>query len=576
MLTVLINWTIIAITSYLVGYATLKTMLRAMKMDESTFEKNSPMVNVIRILLGLALLTTYAEIWSLFYKVGAIAFGIVVIVSLVILCVYRMDIRREIQIKLGWKSVICLAVVLLMSYGTSRGYIHFDTNLYHAQAIRWIEEYGLVPGLGNLQSRFGYNSAEFALNALYSFVWLLGQSMHCTAGFFALISVIVFAGIKDIWSGKDGNGKRIIRIRLSDYVRLGLLFYLGIIYSEMINPASDYYAQLLIFDIVILWLDMVDICKNKEAQYAYRGILCVLLVYAITIKLSIGLLVLLALVPGLFWIRNKNVKSVVTCLISGMIIVIPYFIRNYIISGWILYPSTIVSIGSPDWQIPKGEAQYDAKEIGMWGRGITSADMWKDVTATNWIAGWFAKLPFLEKVLVLGSFLAVIVVVILLGIDIFRYIKSRANYCIDENLIVAGVVAIGTVFWFCSAPLVRYGYAYLIIMPFCVMGYLILIKLPIKMNQIGNIVFALLALSVIFLKTKGLLADVVRTKDADCYIMQQDYIDGDAYSYEIDGVKVYVANEAGQIGYYKFPSSPSENKDIRLRGTSLKDGFKKK
>ena len=44
--------------------------------------------------------------------------------------------------------------------------MHVDTGLYHAQAIRWIEEYGVVCGLGNLHSRFAYNSAAFALCAL--------------------------------------------------------------------------------------------------------------------------------------------------------------------------------------------------------------------------------------------------------------------------------------------------------------------------------------------------------------------------------------------------------------------------
>lgn len=67
-------------------------------------------------------------------------------------------------------------LVLLMAYGTSRGYMHVDTGLYHAQAIRWIEEYGVVPGLGNLHSRFAYNSAAFPLCAIYGMRWMAGGS----------------------------------------------------------------------------------------------------------------------------------------------------------------------------------------------------------------------------------------------------------------------------------------------------------------------------------------------------------------------------------------------------------------
>ena len=51
---------------------------------------------------------------------------------------------------------------------------HYDTYLYHAQAIRWIEEYGVVPGLGNLHHRFAYNNSVFSLQALFSLSFLLG------------------------------------------------------------------------------------------------------------------------------------------------------------------------------------------------------------------------------------------------------------------------------------------------------------------------------------------------------------------------------------------------------------------
>ena len=42
----------------------------------------------------------------------------------------------------------------MTAYFASRGLQHTDTGIYHAQAIRWYEEYGLVKGLGNLQQHF--------------------------------------------------------------------------------------------------------------------------------------------------------------------------------------------------------------------------------------------------------------------------------------------------------------------------------------------------------------------------------------------------------------------------------------
>lgn len=543
-----------------------------------------PAPNVLILFLGLSFVTAYAEIWSLFVGVATWADYVLIIFAMAVMLFNSKAIGKIMTTDSKIKFVVYVGLVLLFAYGTSRGYMHYDTNLYHAQAIRWIEEYGIVPGLANLQSRFGYNSAEFALNALYSWVWYFGQSLHTTAGFFALLSSFLLVDINHIWDKKDAAGKRIINVRLSDYVRIGLLFYLGIIYSEMISPASDYYAQLLIFDIIIMWLDMDALAKEKPDIFSdgrvqeYRALLCILLVYAITIKLSIGLLVLLALIPGLSWIRGKNYMKIAACLVSGLVIAIPYFIRNYIISGWILYPSTIIKIGSPDWQLPKGEAQYDAKEIGMWGRGITRAEEWKNVTAINWIPDWFKGLDLLEKAWVLGSLVAVITVIVLV---IMTHISKKDHKAetVERTLPVMTILSVGTVFWFCSAPLVRYGYAYLIIMPLMTFGSVLdLLAYKNEKNgmRIRNIAFLIMAFGVIVLKSKGLVSDIIRTSGEDYYSMQQDYIDGEAFTYEVDGQTIYVANDAGQIGYYKFPATPNENNNVSLRGNDFSHGFRHK
>lgn len=595
---VLINWIFILLTTYSTGYIFLKILLKIFGInskkqdtDDSLSQEKYiamlPAPNIIIILLGLAVVTAYAQIWSLFSGVATWADYILMIFSLIVMIFNSKHIGKLMTVESKPRMAVYIVLTGLFAYGTSRGYMHYDTNLYHAQAIRWIEDFGVIPGLANLQSRFGYNSSEFALNALYSWRWYLGQSLHTTAGFFALLSSVIAADIGHIWRDKNEQGKRIINIRLSDFVRLGLIFYLGIIFSEIISPASDYYAQLLIFDIIILWLDMDDISTRDSDRFTsdrvteYRALLCILIVYAITIKLSIGLLVLLAIIPGISWIKTKKIRNILGCVMTGLLIVIPYFIRNHIISGWILYPSTLLKIGSPDWQLPKGEVQYDAKEIGMWGRGITRAEDWENVTFFNWIGDWFGGLQLLEKVWVTGTAVAIIAVIIIAIIKCINYKKDSAEGKKEDigALPVMTVLSVGTIFWFCSAPLVRYGYAYLMIMPLITVGYILGIMAKNKNGRevvIRNAAFLVMAVIVVGLKGKGLISDILRTKDADYYIMQQDYIDGEATTYEVDGITIYVAKDSGQIGYYKFPATPEVNNNFELRTDDVNDGFRHK
>ena len=87
----------------------------------------------------------------------------------------------------------------------SGGHIHYDSDLYHAQSIRWLEEYGIVKGLGNIHVRFAYNSSFFALSALYSMKFLLKQSLHTVNGFIALLLSFEVLKLIDIVRRKKTN-----------------------------------------------------------------------------------------------------------------------------------------------------------------------------------------------------------------------------------------------------------------------------------------------------------------------------------------------------------------------------------
>ncbi|MDR2953925.1 MAG: hypothetical protein LBV43_02460, partial [Prevotella sp.] len=45
----------------------------------------------------------------------------------------------------------------------------YDSAYYHYQNIRWNEEFSIIPGLANLEDRFGFNSNYFLLSAIFSF-----------------------------------------------------------------------------------------------------------------------------------------------------------------------------------------------------------------------------------------------------------------------------------------------------------------------------------------------------------------------------------------------------------------------
>lgn len=584
MLSVLLDWLIIAITSYTIGYGFLRLMSICIGREVSA-GKNA---NVLRLLIGFMLTNVYAEIWSIFSPVNMWAVYILVFITLVIAYMCKQDMAETVNISKAPKPAVIasVAVILLMAYGSSRGYMHYDTTLYHASAIRWIEEYGVVPGLANLQSRYGYNSAEFAHNALYSFKWYTGRSLHCTTGFLAMVSAHLLYD-KELFTGRR-------TIQSVDFVRIGLLYYLGVLFAQMVSPASDYVANLLIFDILILMLGRV---KDRTLPADHYVLISLLAIYGITVKVSLAPMVFICLIPFVYYIIKKDVRSILFCIVSGLVIAMPYFIRGYILSGWILYPSTLIKLGNPDWQVPIGEAQYDAKEISMWGRGITDATKWSEVTLTNWIPSWFAALDTVEKVLITAVITSAVVLV---AIEIRLGLSKKGGGLQRNNILlelpIAWIMLLGVVTWFVGAPLVRYGLGFVLSFPLLVVGIVYELVFrevritginkdrtgsdrssPVERKEIvGRAFFLIIAGVMVLMKVKGLVVDIAGSLDRDCLIWQQDYEDPEAFTYEVNGVTIYVAKNGGGMGYNKFPSSIEVKDNIELRGSELKDGFRVK
>ena len=143
MLSVCLIFLYILGSSYLAGFLALSGISRIFgKKEKRVFLPDS------YIMAGLIVWTVYAQLFSLFYKVGLLANLIVLGICILTIAVFRRKLWEELRRQLGNISrigkVFYLFLFLLFAYGTARGIIHYDTGLYHAQSIRWIEEYGVV------------------------------------------------------------------------------------------------------------------------------------------------------------------------------------------------------------------------------------------------------------------------------------------------------------------------------------------------------------------------------------------------------------------------------------------------
>lgn len=545
MLFIMINWLYVLITTFCLGYA-------FSRLAGKLFGYRIKSVDGL-LMAGLGAATVYAQFFSLFYRVSLLANVVLVIFSAMTVLFWHRDMKKLLSERFRGSSravkILIPVLFVLWAYFTSRGYMVHDTKLYHAQSIRWIEEYGIVPGQGVVNSRFSYNSSVFSLAALYSLKFVFGQSMHAMSGWFAfLLSVTTLDIIKGVK-----------KFRLSDFANVAAIYYLTLITDEVLAPSSDYATMCVLFFLVIKWLRLLEQPK-EEQQTAPYGLLCVLGVYALTLKLTAGLILILLIKPAYRLLKEKQWKQILCYLLLGILTAAPWLIRGVLISGWLLYPFPALDLFDLPWKQKTEWVKTDAGAIKTWGRGVNNSALAAQ-PIWEWYGTWFKTLSLMEKGIALAD-IAALVSFVGAAIAVFLR-KNRENL---DRLLVCATVACSYLYWQTSAPLPRYGYTYMLLLPALVFGWGILLLKKDRLLRGG------LALYGVY-KIVMLISYIAGCAWYPAYIRQVDYYSADTevWTVEVDGVEFYCTEEDG-IGYAYFPGS-SAYEEFRLRGNGLKDGF---
>lgn len=544
MLSVLVSWIIIFGISIILGYGFIYFIY---KSSRSWLEQID-----IYTVSGLMILNVYAEIFSLLYKVGAKAcLGLAVLGIALLLYYYvakRVEFRKKIkENKISVYQFLIATIIVIAVMTWTVGYPqHYDTSLYHYQAIKWIEEYGVVPGLGNLHNRLAYNSAFMALQALFSFEWLVGQSLHTVNGFVCCFFMIYAVISNRIW--KLGE-----KIEVSDLLKVATVIYICYYKNLISSPCSDTLTLLLILYICTKWSEFIERDIKEMEPY---GFLCILSAYAISLKLSAAACMVLVLWPAMQMIKRKKYKMIIKHLALGIIVLAPWLVRNVVISGYLLYPYPQLDIFDVDWKMPASVLTHDSREVIVWGRNVFNVEdyampIWK------WFSEWFMN----------NSPVLISIGLIAEGLVLISLIKKLITKKMDLRLDMIAIYSfVSLVFWISSAPLMRYGMVYLMI-PIC---------LCISGCLNGKRALYEILLMLIIPTVASFLGNICNIGEKP-YIWQEDYVWKLTEKVELEnGISVWFPAEGDQCSADVFPCVPYRNmvERLELRGQGFENGFR--
>lgn len=556
MVVIVLSWVYMFLICTLIGIGTLSPV------------RNRRFSVTLYLVTGIIGITVYAQFFSIFAKLGLWAH--VMLVAAALVCGYRN--RSTVwqlwqtyrPVLCSWEGFFYCCFVLLIAFFTSRGEFHTDTNIYHAAAIRIYEEYGLVKGIGNLQLHYAYNSSYLAFASIFSMKWLLGSSLHTTTGFLETVMCLyAFHGLRAFRQHKE---------HVADIMRIGILLYTLVNVTRSMSPATDYATMFFALFIITAW------CENfyeKGSELTVYCLLTVAAVFAATLKFSSCLLVLIGLYPAWCLIREKRWKEIGICLFGGCVILCPFLVRNYLISGWLLYPFERIDLFKVPWKIPLEYLVHDADQIKVWGRCLYDVEK-VDMPLYEWLPVWWEHQFRYEKMFLGGVLLGTALQLLMVGMRLYRKQKIRPQMAV-LHLAVWGNVLV----WFLVAPFIRYGLAFLIAVVMLAVGdYLGERKQGLCSIVAGSLVFGILvSLSPYwdqYVTEAGVF--VKQNLREPYYIEQKDYDRGSMDSCEINGNTVYFSTGEEINSYHVFPGTcykPMLERST-LIGERIEDGFRAK
>jgi hypothetical protein len=408
---------------------------------------------IVSTWLGILILANTYFAASLFSPLTP---AIVIGITLVLMTISLLSQLTSSHIKelAGNFSITHLAGTVALTLGIgaycSQVIVSYDTKLYHMQVIKWMSEYGLVPGMALIHSRFGYPSSWFALSASVNHGMLQGRIGSFAGGFCLLMLIIqVLTSLRRII--KQQGRTQDIFIAVSASMALAII----LIYGLPNSPTPD--LPIIILVLVTAWSMLIISDSEPNMPQHYDKVLNVgivpLLLAAGAVSIKLSAVPLLA-VAGCYYLFKGTFKPGKLIISSSLLIffLAPLAAAGFITSGCAFYPLPTFCADVP-WSLGVNQAAAESKLIRDWARwgGRPTPD---GATSWNWIVPWFTEEKICSLLLALSA-LACLVMLI-------RYARKKAVY---GNLYVAALSLLGIAFMFYAAPTWRFGLGYLVMLP---------------------------------------------------------------------------------------------------------------
>ncbi|MHB1066262.1 MAG: LIC_10190 family membrane protein [Candidatus Nanopelagicales bacterium] len=347
---------------------------------------------------GLFVLVTLIVALSAALPLGSAAAGAAVVVTTLalgltgsLMAVRSRRRRRRAAVRRGWwlaaLSVGAAVPVIYLAAAALGPVTNYDSGLYHLGAIRYAADFSAIPGLANLYFPLGYANAEFPLAAF------LGNGPWAGVGFRLLNGLILALVVIDVLlrarAGRLGAGFFV----LSTGLAAALVPMVALSDYWVTSPTSDSAVFALTLLAVAYLVDAVASHRNWLENGSVAVLVSVLIVMLRPTMVVFAATVVLVVVVAAVRARHISSAGPVlgrAALVSGAVLIAAAvtLARDYVLSGWVLYPLSVHSFDVPWLALDPADTRN-----ATLGNARNPSDLWNASEGWSWIGPWMERLP---------------------------------------------------------------------------------------------------------------------------------------------------------------------------------------
>jgi hypothetical protein len=410
---------------------------------------------IISFFVGLAFISILSSWISLFLPVK---FQWLVVFTIPLLFL-QFSIRKKIHWKVDFtilKSLkkieiifvfICLLLFCFLATGKPT---MEDSDLYHIQNIKWIHEYGTIPGLANLYLRYGFYSNWFHAISIFKLPFVNNNFLYLNQAITTWTFLFLFYQYKAYADQKTLSSHHLSFFYFSTIIFM--LFEWDLFRVSSSSTSYDFVITAFVLISIHLLLKRL-IFNNQSLEDKY--VLIVLVIASPFFKIT-GLFTTFLLLVYIFF-SEKKLKILMEAMALGFVCLIPYLYKNFLQTGYPFFPYTFIDFFHTDWKVPNVLVNRFNEYVFL-GNHYINQDIpkiaWGNSSSFSYYSNWFLHLVKADQLLILAALISFPISIPLL--------KKLYRQKMSQIFIMQMVCLTVGFFWLITSPDPRFIFGFLI------------------------------------------------------------------------------------------------------------------